>query len=191
MARLINGLRTSDLIGPRIPIVKETLDRPRPAARLGDSYGVCARTHTRVFALVEGLSRRHCRLPTCRRGTCLCLPTFPSGFQSLYGPNRPLPHALPAIGSPRRAVIGSVIESNTATIAAGIFNITDYCLSYRLSLSLSPSVHCFATRREQFAVNQAECIDVGLSPCYADRSKIIAFPCREWKRDYLPFPRLA
>lgn len=137
MARLINGLRTSDLIGPRIPIVKETLDRPRPAARLGDSYGVCARTHTRVFALVEGLSRRHCRLPTCRRGTCLCLPTFPSGFQSLYGPNRPLPHALPAIGSPRRAVIGSVIESNTATIAAGIFNITDYCLSYRLSLSLS------------------------------------------------------
>lgn len=42
---------------------------------------------------------------------CLYLPTlFPSGFQSLYGPNRPLPHTLSAMGSLRAAPLSVLLS---------------------------------------------------------------------------------
>jgi len=138
------------------PIVKEILGLSAGEIRIR-----MARAH--VFTLLESLSLSHCRLPTCRRRTCPCVyPHFPrvsNHFTVLIVRFRIPP-------PPRRAVIGSVIGTNTATIAAGIFN-TDYYLSCPV---VSLSVPSFATRRSSLLLVKLN-VSTRLITA-ADRSKI-------------------
>lgn len=148
------------------PIVKETLVRLTAGReiriRIWYIY-VCIYIYTYVCVYIPPWSLSpfpSLASQPVRRGTCLCLPTFPSDFQSLYGPNRRFRILRPLLARRCRVVIGAIIGTNTVTIAGGIFNnkvpvvsrSSLLALSLFVSLSLSnlPSLH---EGGEQFAVS--------------------------------------